>query len=627
MKPYCEAEQLPLDRISTLPQPILETILCLLSTKEAARTSILSREWRYRWTGIPKLKFKLDKITIKIKKQMSVSEPTSEIASTRKKMDMNDLHQVLLLRQGPIHELTISMRNYWEYYDCCEFDRIILHLSRNHTIKKLTLKGLYNSDDGWYKLPVSVFSLHHLTDLYLYKFDIDYPPTFDGFGSLGSLYLRGVIISTKNILHLLSNCPSLKSFSLEKGEPDDDESNDDDESDDDDESEDDDEPDGECTINELLKCLPVIERLTISNRAFQWLVPDPVPQELPTSLIHLKYLRLEGMCITEDYRLAFHVLIKCSPNLEGFELEVYDTEYILLLRQGPIYELTLQLSEYEDAYLELDQIVSHLSRNYTVKKLTLYGWYNDCGYKVPISIFSFHHLQDLVMSKVDLYHPPIFNGFDSLESLVLRDVAIPTKTLLHLLLNCPSLKNLSLLVRALDDKCTINELLACLPAIEHLTTWPHISEWVVLDSVPQKLPTSLIHLRYLCFKDMTLVERCGLAFLLVFIKCSPNLEKVKLQIYWGIILHEKYSFEWKEYSDVWLEHLNELEIEGFKNSKPEMDFVKFILARSPKLKKVTISCIRSEGHQTELEMLRTLLQAPRVSPEVRIASKAFNPFN
>ncbi|KAM0060424.1 putative F-box domain, leucine-rich repeat domain superfamily, F-box-like domain superfamily [Helianthus debilis subsp. tardiflorus] len=523
MKPYCEAEQLPLDRISTLPQPVLETILCRLSTKDAARTSILSREWRYRWTGIPKLKFKLDKTTIKIEKQMPVSEPTSEIASTRKKMDMNDLQHVLLLRQGPIHELTISMRNYWEYYDCCEFDRIILHLSRNHTIKKLTLKGLYNSDDGWYKLPVSVFSLHHLTDLYLYKFDIDYPPTFDGFSSLGTLYLRGVIISRKNILHLLSNCPSLKSFSLvntrsniyshvmdflnlfeyfdvfqEKGEPDDDES------------------DGECTINELLKCLPVIERLTISNRAFQWLVPDLVPQELPTSLIHLKYLRLEGMCITEDYKLVFHVLIKCFPNLERFELE---------------------LSEYEDAYLELDQIVSHLSRNYTVKKLTLYGWYNDCGYKVPISIFSFHHLRHLVMSGVDLYHPPIFNGFDSLESLVLRDVAIPTKTLLHLLLNCPSLKNLSLLVRASDDKCTIYELLACLPAIEHLTTWSHISEWAVLDSVSQELPTSLIHLRYLCFKYMTLVERCGLAFLLVFIKFSPNLEKVKLQVNNIIIFH------------------------------------------------------------------------------------------
>ncbi|KAJ0621962.1 putative F-box domain, FBD domain, leucine-rich repeat domain superfamily [Helianthus annuus] len=542
-----KAEQLPLDRVSTLPQPILETILCHLSTKEAARTSILSREWRYKWTTIPKLEFTL--LSNKEEKQ-------SDIASTTKNMDMNDLHQILLLRQGPIHELTLDMEHYWEHYNCFEFDQVILLLSGNHTVKKLTLSGV-RSEDICYKLPISVFSLHHLTDLYLCTSCLD----------IGGL-------------------------------------------------------DEECSINELFKCLPLIEHLTISIRGFQWLVPDSDPQELPTSPIHLKDLCLKGLCLDEDYRIL-HVLIKCSPNLERFELEVYDMHQILLLRQGPIYELSLQLPEYEEAYPELDQIVYHLSTKYTVKKLTLYGWDNDR--EVPISIFSFHHLRDLDISNANLYHPPIFNGFGSLESLCLRNVAAPTKTLLHLLLNCPSLKNLILLVSESDDTCTINELLECLPVIEHLTTSPHISKWVVLDSIPQELPTSLIHLRYLCFDDMTLVEHCGLAFLLVFIKCSPNLEKIKLKIHWGIICHEIYSFVWEEYSDVWLEHLNELEIERFNNSKPEMDFVKFILARSPKLKKVTISCIRPEGHRTEseMEMLKTLLQAPHVSPEVIIASKAF----
>ncbi|XP_035832656.1 F-box/FBD/LRR-repeat protein At1g13570 isoform X3 [Helianthus annuus] len=536
------AEQLPLDRLSTLPQPILETILCHLSTKEAARTSILSRQWRYKWTTIPKLEFTLS----------NKEEKQSDIASTTKDMDMNDLHQILLLRQGPIHELTLDMEHYWEHYICFEFDQVTLLLSGNHTVKKLTLSGV-RSQDICYKLPVSVFSLHHLTDLYLCEFDLlDYPPTFDGFGSLESLYLNDVEIYTKNLLHLLSNCSSLKSLDIGG-------------------------LDEECSINELFKCLPLIEHLTISIRGFQWLVPDSDPQELPTSPIHLKDLCLKGLCLDEDYRI-FHVLIKCSPNLERFELEVYDMHQISLLRQGPVYELSLQLPEYEEAYPELDQIVYHLSRKYTVEKLTLYGWDNDR--EVPISIFSFHHLRDLDISNANLYHPPIFNGFGSLESLCLRNVAAPTKTLLHLLLNCPSLKDLILLVSESDDTCTINELLECLPVIEHLTTSPHISKWVVLDSIPQELPTSLIHLRHLCFEDMTLVEHCGLVFLLVFIKCSPNLEKIKL---------------------------------------------KFILARSPKLKKVTISCIRPEGHRTEseMEMLKTLLQAPHVSPEVIIASKAF----
>ncbi|GJY47122.1 F-box/FBD/LRR-repeat protein-like protein [Tanacetum coccineum] len=51
------AKCLSLDTISNLPLPIIENILCSLPIKEAVRTSILSRNWRYNWTGIPKLVF------------------------------------------------------------------------------------------------------------------------------------------------------------------------------------------------------------------------------------------------------------------------------------------------------------------------------------------------------------------------------------------------------------------------------------------------------------------------------------------------------------------------------------------------------------------------------------------
>ncbi|KAM0063008.1 hypothetical protein Hdeb2414_s0003g00086141 [Helianthus debilis subsp. tardiflorus] len=104
----------------------------------------------------------------------------------------------------------------------------------------------------------------------------------------------------------------------------------------------------------------------------------------------------------------------------------------------------------------------------------------------------------------------------------------------------------------------------------------------------------------------------GLAFLLVLIKCSPNLEKIKLEINSFIYsIDVEYPVVWEEYSDVWLEHLNEPEIISFSNSKHEIEFVKFILARSPKLSKVNL---RSMGCEKErLEMLQDLLQAPRAS--------------
>ncbi|KAJ0639572.1 putative F-box domain, leucine-rich repeat domain superfamily, F-box-like domain superfamily [Helianthus annuus] len=201
MKPEY-AERMALDRISTLPQPILEPILSLLSAEEAARTSILSKEWRYRWTTIPNLEFTLRKRT---------SELTSDEESVMKYMDMHDLHQVLLLRHGPIHKLTLFMEGYWEDDDLFEFEQIILHLSRNHFVRELVLDA---SESLWYKLPISVFSLHHLMELHLRSFTIELPSIFNGFGSLVRLDLNDGEISTQTLRRLLSNCPTLKSLHL-----------------------------------------------------------------------------------------------------------------------------------------------------------------------------------------------------------------------------------------------------------------------------------------------------------------------------------------------------------------------------------------------------------------------------
>ncbi|MFS8029609.1 putative leucine-rich repeat domain superfamily [Helianthus anomalus] len=93
------------------------------------------------------------------------------------------------------------------HHTCFEIDQILPHLSRNHTVKKLRF-DFY--DDNAYRLPLSLFSLHHLTDLDLENCNINQKPIFNGFGSLTSLSLISIKISRKALLHLLSNCPSLK---------------------------------------------------------------------------------------------------------------------------------------------------------------------------------------------------------------------------------------------------------------------------------------------------------------------------------------------------------------------------------------------------------------------------------
>ncbi|KAJ0624555.1 putative F-box-like domain superfamily protein [Helianthus annuus] len=43
------------DRFKQLPPAIIQNILCLFLIDEAARTSILSKEWMHHWTKIPNL--------------------------------------------------------------------------------------------------------------------------------------------------------------------------------------------------------------------------------------------------------------------------------------------------------------------------------------------------------------------------------------------------------------------------------------------------------------------------------------------------------------------------------------------------------------------------------------------
>ncbi|KAK9078398.1 hypothetical protein SSX86_002455 [Deinandra increscens subsp. villosa] len=231
-KSLSKARRSSLDIITTLPETITETILCLLPVEEAARTSILSREWRYKWTKIPKLVFNSSTVS----KRTSKETQTSDVKSARSNLDRRcklfyAIHQVLLLRQGPIHEFTLE---HWDAdCECFEIDQIILHLSMNHALKKLTLAF---DDRRLYKLPLCAFSLHQLTDLDLIR--------------------TLILVGNQYPVDLLSQGMGYK----------------------------------DCTVIELFKSLPMIERLETYVVSFlEMLVLDSVPKELPTSLIHLKY--------------------------------------------------------------------------------------------------------------------------------------------------------------------------------------------------------------------------------------------------------------------------------------------------------------------------------------------------
>ncbi|GJR81312.1 F-box/FBD/LRR-repeat protein-like protein, partial [Tanacetum coccineum] len=298
-----------MDRLSNLPLSIIETILCLVPIQEAGRTSILSNEWRYRWTKIPKLVFEENTFQVSTVDgaESSILEQKHLKPNERQKMDTKSkliyaVGQVLLNHDGPIHEFALSFL--WSNQRV-KIDHIITHLSRKTSIKKLKLDFAY----AGYRLPSSIFSFHQLTDLCLIGCRFDHQLTFYKFGSLmTSLILREVSISASTLQQILSSCPLLKTVFLNIPGSYICRSN------------------GSLTFTELFElfeCLPVIETLYLSfdlKNVFKDRVEGRAPKELPTPLFHLKYLQIYNVCFTrrEEFILAF--LMKNSPNMEKLKI-------------------------------------------------------------------------------------------------------------------------------------------------------------------------------------------------------------------------------------------------------------------------------------------------------------------
>ncbi|GJY17812.1 F-box/FBD/LRR-repeat protein [Tanacetum coccineum] len=275
------------DRISNLTSPMIENILCLVPIQEAARTSILSKEWRYHWTKIPKLVIN--------EGTFQVSPGKGDQHSKRQKL-YDAIYQILLQHKGPIHEFTLST---YAGDACYEIDRIISHLPLTNTIKKFTLKL------GGYTFPISLSPLNQLTDLYLSRCFLNYQSAFNGFGSLTNLYMKDVYTSKRMLLYLLSNSPLIKSLTLNIGN-------------------------GHlqgietCTVTNLFDCLRVIENLTISLWVIKKFAQDGSPRVLPTALIHLKYLCVKHASFYDKYGNfpSLALIMRNSPNLEKLHIRM-----------------------------------------------------------------------------------------------------------------------------------------------------------------------------------------------------------------------------------------------------------------------------------------------------------------
>ncbi|KAG5521275.1 hypothetical protein RHGRI_033730 [Rhododendron griersonianum] len=203
MKRMCSSTS---DIISDLPGNILEKILVLMPIRDAVRTSVLSKKWRYNWRTIPDLVFDDKSLVDPYPILFRQGFPPDQLST--KNRFLASIYHVLLLHRGAILKFILSIS---KLESCSEIDTLITIVSSSG-IQELTLK-IWKGNP--HKLPQSLFSCQQLTHLNLEYCVFRPPTTFKGFNRVVCLELFEVIITVDAFQTLVSSCPLLEQLKFE----------------------------------------------------------------------------------------------------------------------------------------------------------------------------------------------------------------------------------------------------------------------------------------------------------------------------------------------------------------------------------------------------------------------------
>ncbi|CAH1441152.1 unnamed protein product [Lactuca virosa] len=184
------------DRISNLPEHLIDSILERLPFEDAVKTSIISKKWRYRWTTMRALIFDEQFFKKVAKKGAFGCNGFIRI-----------IYKVMILHKVPILKFHLHIPNI--YLDSLqEVDQWMLLLSRNG-VTELVLKNLNRR----YELPSYLFSCLDLIMLDLQNCFYKPPLEFEGFLNLEELILKHIDFGAR-LCETKINLPQLKKLSL-----------------------------------------------------------------------------------------------------------------------------------------------------------------------------------------------------------------------------------------------------------------------------------------------------------------------------------------------------------------------------------------------------------------------------
>lgn len=184
-----DTPELKVDRLSSLPFEALDHILGKLSILDAVRTSVLAKDWRYKWLGLSKFSLTSDL-------NLRWHEATGLI------------HKYLRDHKNPIQTFSLETHCSDHYPDLYYS---LQYLSKQD-IQEMLLKNIANQR---FKLPSYLFMFEKLKCLSLDFCAIRMPSTPVNFNFLQELRLCNVLMNDDSFDRLICACPCLLTLKVQ----------------------------------------------------------------------------------------------------------------------------------------------------------------------------------------------------------------------------------------------------------------------------------------------------------------------------------------------------------------------------------------------------------------------------
>ncbi|KAJ9559055.1 hypothetical protein OSB04_013669 [Centaurea solstitialis] len=344
---------------------------------------------------------------------------------------------------------------------------------------------------------------------------------------------------------------------------------------------------------------------------------------------------------------------------------------VIILHPRPITKITLHIPQMHlDSFQEIDQWMLFLSRN-GIRVLVFTN--SNRPYKLPSQLSSCSKLRKLKLENC-IFAPPLkFEGFPNLESLSLTKIDFRADSC-GTLVNLPRLKRLTffscknvhnfkinaqkleylfvvtypdallLFLRLFESPCLtrivvrslkpirnfvrvemmkLMELLSNLPKIRSFVINGHFLKLLSADNIPKWFSHAVNCLEHLSLRNIQYNDLDQLRGALCLLRNSPNLKRLSLKRTKPLVMHDDVEvasdhLESPDCLDQTLNHLLNAELKSIEGTRPEMLFIKLLLAHSPSLNKMTIQPSRTTDASRRLNIAKDVMRFPRASPKAEL---------